>query len=213
MLSAPEAPPSTDTKDATTHDSYKHPAGVTLLRHAETDFNTGADKTSRNVSINSVGEAQATALTGHFDIVLCSPMRRCKQTLTLSSITYDTLEECAACREHIVNACDLLEGEDEALVGESEASILARVAAVKATVWDLVKAQPALRVLVVSHADFCWFLTSTVTEYEEEEDDAAAAAGTTAASAPKVRKVRERFGTWMKNATFLHLPPKAYTPN
>ena len=60
-----------------------------FLRHAQSMENTGQHLLDSPLSPKGV--EQAKLATGHFDLVICSPMRRTKETLHYSSITYDEL--------------------------------------------------------------------------------------------------------------------------
>ncbi len=55
---------------------------------------------------------QASRVSGHYELVLCSPMRRARQTLKYSNITYDKLEILHEAREKRRVQSDYLEGED-----------------------------------------------------------------------------------------------------
>jgi len=60
-----------------------------FCRHAQSMENCG------NIMIDSplsnLGREQAKKLAGQFNIVICSPLRRCQETLHYSSIQYDKL--------------------------------------------------------------------------------------------------------------------------
>ncbi len=59
---------------------------VTLLRHAESEFNTGQNTDELDVGITERGKKQAAGITGHYDLVVCSTLRRTKQTLDHSQV-------------------------------------------------------------------------------------------------------------------------------
>src|SRR5579871_2093403 len=78
---------------------------IKLLRHAETEFNkTGLDELDPKITEDGI--AQAKKLTGHYDIVFMSPMRRCRETLEHSGITYEKLFVHHIFREYRKDLCD-----------------------------------------------------------------------------------------------------------
>ena len=50
-------------------------------------------------SLTPEGQQQAAALKGHYDLVICSPLRRTLQTLHCSRVTYRRLMVSELCRE------------------------------------------------------------------------------------------------------------------
>lgn len=150
---------------------------LVLLRHCESLFNSGADVKSPNVGLSAKGEAQAAALKGMADaeLVICSPMLRCKQTLELSHLAKQARKNKRVivqplCREHCTDACDFMEGEPNSTEDiESEEAVLLRVAAFQTWLRELHKKTPQKKGgkwLIVGHADFFFYLTSSVTEGE-----------------------------------------------
>ena len=67
-----------------------HNCEIYFLRHALSKANQG-NKNYVDVPLSSEGIEQAKKLYGHFDLVFCSPLRRTKETLHYSNITYDNL--------------------------------------------------------------------------------------------------------------------------
>jgi broad specificity phosphatase PhoE len=59
---------------------------ITLIRHAQSESNVGPHV--RNSKLTDVGRQQASTLTGDYDLVICSPLKRCRETLDYSKITY-----------------------------------------------------------------------------------------------------------------------------
>lgn len=62
---------------------------VDFLRHAESEENVGRESVDSPLTAN--GREQAAKLVGEYDHVLCSPLRRCQETLHYSSIKYEHL--------------------------------------------------------------------------------------------------------------------------
>lgn len=165
---------------------------VHLLRHCESLFNTGDDTASTDVPLSAKGEHQASKLTGEFDLVIVSPLRRAEQTLELSKIRWHQLcSQCYLVREHVVDLCDVLSHErpsistsstsasssqyfnaDGTLRKESDAELAARVVAFKRFLSFVLAACPSVRsVLIVSHADFLWRLTARKIKGDDDEDE------------------------------------------
>lgn len=59
---------------------------IDLFRHAQSELNVGVQK--RNINLTDVGIQQAKELTGDYDIVIVSELKRAQQTLEHSKITF-----------------------------------------------------------------------------------------------------------------------------
>jgi broad specificity phosphatase PhoE len=70
---------------------------VSFTRHAESLEQCGEDCVDSPLSMT--GRQQSAELTGHYNLIICSPLRRCLETLHESRITYDKLEVCDLFRE------------------------------------------------------------------------------------------------------------------
>ena len=66
---------------------------------------------SPDIGLNITGKEQATRLEGYFDVVICSNLKRAKQTLEYSKIKYGRLQPSELCREQRLEVSDLLVGE------------------------------------------------------------------------------------------------------
>lgn len=62
---------------------------IYFTRHAQSTENIGL--LMIDSPLTDEGRKQATKLTGNFDIVIVSPLRRCQETLHYSQIKYNTL--------------------------------------------------------------------------------------------------------------------------
>lgn len=71
---------------------------VWFVRHAESTANAGG-KPVFDPGLSTCGITQAKSLGGHFDLVVMSPMHRCRETLEFSEITYERRIESANLRE------------------------------------------------------------------------------------------------------------------
>ena len=162
---------------------------VYLLRHAESEYNADpANNDSIDCSLTRKGEQQATALklANHsFDLILCSPLRRCRQTVDYGAAPQGSpqtnVEICVHLREQIKAKCDLLQDEGTDIVEEeTEESVRKRIQKLNDYLHSLrsTKFPTCKKILLVSHADFLWNLTS------HEVGD-------------------ERYGTWLANGELI----------
>ena len=99
---------------------------VRFLRHAESEFNRDPTSCKRDCPLTELGRQQVASLHGHYSLVIVSPLLRAQQTLQHSAITYDRLELSQLVREHRVDPCDFLLGEEEETAVESEAELMRR---------------------------------------------------------------------------------------
>lgn len=123
---------------------------IWFLRHAESVFNR--DLTSdKNCELSQTGIEQAKQVKGDYDVIICSMLRRTKETLANSQLTCKKLYFTELCREVRVDICDYFEYEDET-VKETEEEVEARITAFKEFLWERVT--PDMKVLVICHRDF-----------------------------------------------------------
>lgn len=83
---------------------------LVALRHAQSIFNV-LKRSRPDCSLSAEGIRQAKLLQGEFCHVVCSPLRRAKQTLETSSITYKSIEYEELAREKKDDVCDFLPSE------------------------------------------------------------------------------------------------------
>ncbi len=74
------------------------PCKLTVIRHAESTFN-GMGVMEPNVELSKKGRSQAKSLNGSYDLVVCSTLRRCRETLDYSNIKYANVLFTDLCRE------------------------------------------------------------------------------------------------------------------
>ncbi len=87
-----------------------------FLRHAESTHNASHGEVEEvDADLSPLGEQQAMQVTGEFDLVLCSPMRRAKKTVELSQLKYKEIKFLPDSREVRFTTADLMEGENYAL--------------------------------------------------------------------------------------------------
>lgn len=129
-------------------------APITFLRHCESIFNA-ENSDFKNCLLSKKGVDQAKKLSGSYEYVIISPLKRCQETLKYSQIIYDKIEEMEIVREHKVNICDFLEHEE--VVFESETEIMERIIKFKEILKEVQKIYKSI--LVVTHSDFVWYFT------------------------------------------------------
>ena len=123
---------------------------VTFLRHAQSVFNR--DLTSeKDCNLTDLGKEQASKLHGDYDVILCSVLRRARQTLQYSNISGKELHFTDLCREVRRDICDFLEFEDETKL-ETVEEVQKRLEDFKLFLKS--KAKKGQRILVISHRDF-----------------------------------------------------------
>lgn len=100
---------------------------ITLIRHAESTFNSYGDL-SRDCSITLKGIKQASKLNGYYDLIVCSTLKRARQTLDFSSIKYGELIFTDKCREiKDGRPINIYNGENKEKLFETEQEINKRI--------------------------------------------------------------------------------------
>jgi len=131
---------------------------ISLLRHAESKFNTG-ESNQEDVGLSKQGVQRASELKGEYDLIICSPLRRCRETLKYSKLKATEIQIDPLVREHITERSDLLP--DEPYQKESDDAVVRRVEDFKEKV-QLYSG----KILVITHADWIWYATSKILEGE-----------------------------------------------
>lgn len=129
---------------------------VAFFRHGPSTFNINGDL-SPNVPLTEDGKKLCSSMKGRIDLVICSTMRRARETLDNSEIVYKRVVYTDLCRELLDgNTSNLYNGEDNTI--ESSKDIEDRVQQFK----EFIKQQPEATVLdypriaVVSHGCFLY---------------------------------------------------------
>ena len=86
--------------------TIKNKQQVFFTRHAESYGNIGQPMIDS--PLTAEGISQAKQLTGHFNLIIVSPLRRAKETLHHSQITYDHVMINNNFRERILSLTDQL---------------------------------------------------------------------------------------------------------
>ena len=127
---------------------------VTCLRHAQSVFNR--DLTSeKDCELSEEGILKAKEVSGTYDVIICSILKRAKQTLLYSNLSSKQLHFTDLCREVRRDICDFLEGEDETKL-ETDEEISKRIAEFKQFLKEKVSA--GQKVLIICHRDFIYEL-------------------------------------------------------
>ena len=136
---------------------------VTFLRHATSIFNE-LHTSEKDCDLSEAGKKQAADLSGEYDIVFCSIMKRAKQTLALSQIRYTKVNYTHVCREKKTDICDFLPNEDQTKT-ETEENVEHRIYLLKV----MLNQYQGKKILVVSHGDFIYQLNGK-TKYPENAE-------------------------------------------
>ncbi len=127
---------------------------VSFLRHGQSIFNR--DRTSeKDCSLTEQGQKQAEQVTGDYDIIICSILKRTRETLQYSQLSSKKLYFTDLCREMKKDICDFLEGEDPTKL-ESLEELQKRITEFKQYLKE--KVEPGQKVLVICHRDFIYHI-------------------------------------------------------
>lgn len=137
----------------TTNDSNYH---IYVVRHGQSDRNVYGHSDVCDIGLNKMGIEQASHLEGYFDVIICSNLRRAKQTLQFSKLKYGRIQPSEMCREQRKEISDLLEGESLSDLYESSERLKQRANEFK----KLLRLYPkSKRILIISHYHFLNALT------------------------------------------------------
>jgi broad specificity phosphatase PhoE len=128
---------------------------ITLIRHAESTYNSSGDRT-RDCPLSGRGHRQAARISGNYDVIVCSSMKRSRQTLTSSKLAYREVIFTNLCRE-IIDKNPINSYPKEKISAETRKHIRARVAEFKSMIRNLAKSHS--RIAVISHSGFLYELT------------------------------------------------------
>ena len=127
---------------------------IYFTRHAQSWANVGHQ--TIDSSLSREGEKQAAQLEGHFNLILCSPLRRTVETLHHSQLSYDELRIIPELREvrHAISDCLPLEyrpskGE---FVKESDAELRLRCRIFHSILEHACHQRPGQSILIIGHA-------------------------------------------------------------
>lgn len=144
---------------------------IKLIRHAPSTFNASGMKTKDAPIVDG---KMAKSLNGHYDLVICSTLKRARQTLDESNITYGHLIFTNLCREYKDgNPVNLFEGESDDNLVETEENFAERINEFKNMLKKL--SQKYNNIAVMGHGIFFYFLSghkfSNCEEYEYKLSD------------------------------------------
>jgi broad specificity phosphatase PhoE len=137
---------------------------ITFLRHAQSLFNKWLIS-EKDCDITEEGKYQVCDLSGEYDVIVISCLRRTHQTLLESQIKGKRILLTDLCREKRTDICDFLPGEDEKDL-ESTDELKVRIELFKEYLRR--ETLPEEKVLVISHGDFIW--TATGGEYPQNAE-------------------------------------------
>lgn len=123
---------------------------VDILRHAQSLFNKYRTS-EKDCDLSDEGKVQASKVSGDYDVIVLSCLRRTHQTLLYSNLVAHRLLITDLCREKRKDSCDYMPGEDETK-GESDEELAIRIDCFKN--YLRTNCLPSEKVLVISHRDF-----------------------------------------------------------
>jgi broad specificity phosphatase PhoE len=126
---------------------------IAFIRHAQSRFNAYNDL-SPNSSVTEAGKKSCKNITGNYDLVICSTLRRARETLDNSNITYKRVIFTDLCREILDgNTSNLYNGEENA--SESHEDVMQRISKLKEFIMQQPEAnQEITNTAVISHGCF-----------------------------------------------------------
>ncbi len=127
------------------------PKKVTIIRHAQSLFNSGQARSDdiKNCRLSEYGKATAQNIEHNFDILIISPLRRAIETYANSKIKTNDIIISHLFREHKSWKVNMLDNEDENIT-ESNNELKERV---KKSL-DFLKELKGENIGVISHHDF-----------------------------------------------------------
>ena len=126
---------------------------IAFFRHAQSRFNAYNDL-SPNSSLTEAGKVSCKNIKGKFDLVICSTLRRARETLDNSNIKYKRVIFTELCREILDgNTSNLYNGEEN--ISESHEDITRRISKLK----EFIMQQPevnneTINIAIISHGCF-----------------------------------------------------------
>lgn len=127
---------------------------VAFFRHGPSTFNVRGDL-SPNVPLTDDGKKLCSSMKGHVDLVICSTLRRARETLDNSELVYKRVVYTDLCREILDgNTSNLYNGENN--IVESAEDVTNRIN----LFIEFIKKQPEAttndhaRIAVISHGCF-----------------------------------------------------------
>lgn len=127
---------------------------VTFIRHAQSLFNCG-QANSKNVGLSEVGKMQAIQITGKFDCIVISPLRRAIQTYALSDLECSNLCVNNLFRE-VLNNNPVNYFEHEIITKETETALEERQKSCIAYLVNLSETNGYASIGVITHHDFIY---------------------------------------------------------
>lgn len=129
---------------------------ITYLRHCESTFNVDPLNDEYDCDLSPNGKIHASQLTGYYDVVICSSLKRAQKTLELSEIKYDKIFVTDLCREVRIDLCDFKQNEN--IYFEDDEQIELRIKEFKEFIKNNVNQNETC--LIISHSDFLKHMTN-----------------------------------------------------
>src|SRR5437762_9121115 len=127
---------------------------VAFFRHAESSFNALGDR-SANVPITENGKNASKAMKDHVDLVICSTLKRARQTLDESEIVYKRIIFTDLCREILDGNTSNLYSKTEENIVETEEQLQERMRLFKELIYNQPeKSSDKVTIAIISHGCF-----------------------------------------------------------
>jgi broad specificity phosphatase PhoE len=142
---------------------------LTLIRHAESIYNYKLAKGQvlqglEDCGLTKNGIKQAKSLTGSYDIVFLSPMKRCVETWQHSKIKTNCVITCPLLREYKQDICDFFIGEPQ--IKETESELLNRIENIK----QYLSRYKNNKCCVITHGDLIFYMTAKKIKIEDIDE-------------------------------------------
>ena len=132
---------------------------IQFLRHVQSAYNASRGSVDEyDDALSEHGKEQARGVLGDYDIVGISPLRRCRQTLENSRLTYKEIITVEEAREIKLHKCDFKEGEE--LLMETTDEMYERMEILLRKLRELMTDDK--RVLLLAHQNTVAHLTSLI---------------------------------------------------
>lgn len=126
-----------------------------MICSSESTYGRWKDE-SRDVPLTEAGQRAANQLVGHYDLVICSTLKRARHTLDHSQITYGQIMYSDLCREILSGSMsNLYKGESPHT--EAETEIINRAKQFGQILISMISKYP--KIAVISHEEFIYRLS------------------------------------------------------
>lgn len=127
---------------------------IDFIRHAESIFNKNPNDTTPNCGLTLKGIQQSKQLSGNYDCIYISPLKRAKQTLYYSKLRNQYIIETDLLREVKRDPCDFFK--HEPVDKENYEDVIIRAKKANTFIRD----NNYSKIAVISHWEIIWYMTN-----------------------------------------------------